>query len=539
MDDVVFLIDTAGRLTEFHWPAVTDYARPEPGRFLGRDYGDAFPAEANAAIGDAIAGLMVDPQPRRADLVLVPGDPPRHFQATFSAISDGSPWPQGFLCVARDVTEARRREARNQLLVAALEAAANGILITGRDAVIEWVNPAFSALTGYSREEAIGRRPALVKSGLHDDSFYQALWQTILGGQVWQGEVVNRRKNGQLYHEELTITPVRDDQGHIHHFIAIKQDISARKAEEEAARLARAEIERLSQRNELLLNSAGEGIFGTDLAGRATFINPAALTMLGFEREEVIGRNQHELFHHHHADGSSYPAEECPVFRTLHDGVHREVEDAFVRKSGEAFPVLLTVTPMVENGQRVGVEVVFQDIAARKAMEQELRRLATTDFLTGVANRRHFMERLELELERIRRFGRPAALLMVDLDHFKAVNDTHGHAVGDAVLRHFASLAQHRLRRIDLLGRLGGEEFAILLPGTERAGAREFAEAFRRQVEATPAQSDKGPIPFTVSIGIADIDPIDAQADALLARADDRLYAAKQKGRNRVEGDPA
>jgi diguanylate cyclase (GGDEF)-like protein len=162
-------------------------------------------------------------------------------------------------------------------------------------------------------------------------------------------------------------------------------------------------------------------------------------------------------------------------------------------------------------------------------------RLATTDSLTGVANRRHFIEQLEMELAHVIRFGRPAAFLMVDIDHFKSVNDTYGHATGDAVLRHFTELAKQRLRRVDLLGRLGGEEFGILLPGTDSTGAVLFAERFRRYVADTPAQSGDGPIPFTISIGIAMFNSRDVAADSIMARADMALYRAKAHGRNRVE----
>lgn len=305
-------------------------------------------------------------------------------------------------------------------------------------------------------------------------------------------------------------------------------DISKRKK-------AESEIARLSQWNELLLNSAGEGIYGVDLEGRCTFINPAALGILGFAKEEVVGRNQHVVFHYHYRDGSSYPQEECPIYQTLRDGIRREVEDAFIRKNGEIFPVQMTVTPMHDDGQLVGAEVIFQDIAKRKEMEQELMRLATTDALTGVANRRHFIEQVETQLAHFRRFGQPATFLMVDIDHFKNVNDSFGHATGDAVLKHFAELSKLRLRRVDTLGRLGGEEFGILLPGTDSAGALHFAERFRQFVADTPAQSGKGTIAFTISIGIAELDSNDVIPDSLLARADEALYRAKESGRNRVE----
>ncbi|MRR08727.1 PAS domain S-box protein [bacterium] len=536
MNDVVFVVDTAGRFSEFHWPAAADYETPESSDYVGRDYAEVFPAAASLAIGDAIAHLMSDGRPCTKEIILNVDGQSRDFSATLSALSDGSEWPKGFLCVARDITDQRETRKRLRLQGSALEAAANGIVITDADAVIEWANPAFCALTGWSIDECIGHKPKeLVKSGLQSQAFYDAMWKVILAGETWHGEVVNRKKNGELYHEELTITPVRNDEGKVSHFIAIKQDITRRKAEEAAARAAQRDIQRLLARNELLLNSAGDGIYGTDIHGICTFINPAALKMLGYAMEEVLGRDQHQLFHHRQADGSPYPHADCPIHKTLLDGVPRDVEDVFVRKDDQLFPVHIMVTPMVEDGQRVGVEVVFRDIAKRKAMEAELLRLATTDPLTNVANRRRFMEQLEMELARVRRFGKPATFLMLDIDHFKDVNDGYGHAVGDAVLKHFSALAQERLRRIDLFGRLGGEEFGVLLPGTEMAGAHEFAERLRHQVAETPCMTDKGPVKYTVSIGIADFDPKDPDPDQILARADVALYRAKEGGRNRVE----
>jgi diguanylate cyclase (GGDEF)-like protein len=124
---------------------------------------------------------------------------------------------------------------------------------------------------------------------------------------------------------------------------------------------------------------------------------------------------------------------------------------------------------------------------------------------------------------------------MLDLDYFKRVNDTFGHTVGDAVLRHVAGLARSRLRGIDLFGRLGGEEFAVLLPGTALTGALEFAERLRQHVAENPTPCDNGPIAITVSIGVTELDPQDSGPSNVLARADRALYGAKEAGRNRVE----
>ncbi|MCK9284870.1 MAG: diguanylate cyclase [Rhodocyclaceae bacterium] len=207
--------------------------------------------------------------------------------------------------------------------------------------------------------------------------------------------------------------------------------------------------------------------------------------------------------------------------RLLHEGHSRWVH-------------LESLPRRADNGDLVWTGVLY-DISERKAVEAELQRLATTDSLTGLANRHHFLAQTSLEMARVKRFGDPAALLMLDLDHFKLVNDTYGHATGDTVLKAFAATLRGSLRQIDLAGRLGGEEFGVLLPGTSTESARQFAERLRENVAAMDVQGWGKTIPVKVSIGVARIAADDATPDNVLARADSALYRAKSLGRNRVE----
>ena len=167
--------------------------------------------------------------------------------------------------------------------------------------------------------------------------------------------------------------------------------------------------------------------------------------------------------------------------------------------------------------------------------ETALRELATTDGLTGVANRRQFLARAEEELARVQRFDQPAALLMLDLDHFKRINDTHGHAAGDAVLIAFTATVNDALRKVDCVGRIGGEEFAVLLTGCEIGDAHLFAERLRQLVADLKVSCDQQDIGVTVSIGIASMQRADVSPASVLERADAALYRAKVAGRNRVE----
>lgn len=304
----------------------------------------------------------------------------------------------GVLAIGHDVTQREALAESQRLLTAAMEQSGSSIMVTDLDARITFVNGAFTRSTGYSAAEVLGENPRFLQSGLTPPDVYRALWAALTSGQAWRGELSNRKKGGELYWEHASISPVVDAKGRTSHYLAVKDDITQ-----------------------------------------------------------------------------------------------------------------------------------------RKAMERELARLATTDPLTGVANRRRFLELLGMELDRVKRFGDPATVLMLDLDRFKRINDTHGHAGGDAVLLHLAGLSRLRLRRIDLFARLGGEEFGILLPRTDRAGALLFAESFRRQVADSPAPAAHGSIAVTVSIGVAELDPGDPDPAAVLARADAALYRAKEAGRNRVE----
>ena len=176
------------------------------------------------------------------------------------------------------------------------------------------------------------------------------------------------------------------------------------------------------------------------------------------------------------------------------------------------------------------------DITDRKRAELELRELAATDALTNLPNRRHFMSRIAAELTRLQRHGgQGSAVLMCDLDHFKRINDTWGHAIGDGVLQHFASMLRAQLREIDLVGRIGGEEFAVVLPDTSIESAHLFARDVQHRIADTPYLSDGLQVPLTVSIGISALHAKDDHAELALSRSDRALYYAKQRGRNRIE----
>lgn len=213
----------------------------------------------------------------------------------------------------------------------------------------------------------------------------------------------------------------------------------------------------------------------------------------------------------------------------------------------------VAVTHLEEGGAPGRTALRLRDVTQRRRMEQQLReahqelesandelkRLANTDALTGLANRRCFMEALHQEVERAARYVRPLSLVLLDLDHFKKVNDTHGHAAGDEVLRVAAGVLQAACRDVDLAARLGGEELALILPETRSEGAAAVAERIRQEMESRGHRSPDG-VPFhvTASFGVASTKGGDRSAEALLQVADEALYAAKGGGRNRVATAP-
>lgn len=171
------------------------------------------------------------------------------------------------------------------------------------------------------------------------------------------------------------------------------------------------------------------------------------------------------------------------------------------------------------------------EVERREKLENELRQLATTDSLTGACNRRHFLELAAKEVNRSRRYGRPLAVMLIDIDNFKRINDTLGHAAGDQVLTRLARILRRTLRKTDAFGRLGGDEFAVLAPELDEDGARQMAERLREGMEVTLPGAD---FPVTISIGVAAWSEPDDTIEPAMYRADQALYRSKQDGRNRV-----
>ncbi len=291
----------------------------------------------------------------------------------------------------------------------------------------------------------------------------------------------------------------------------------------------------LLARYESILAAAGEGIIGVDRQGKATFVNPAAARLLRRPADALLGRDAGSFFRPSEpADG-----EHDDLIETAIDTGDLQQSDEVVveHDDGQAVPMEHTAAPLVEEGETVGAVVSFRDITARRELEERTRRSleeaeqrAAIDPLTGLANHRTFHERLSAEVERARRHGRDLSLVVMDLDHFKLVNDTHGHQEGDRLLAEVARVMTGEVRAGELLARVGGEEFAMILPEADEMDAYQAAERIRVAVSAAHFQ------PFgriTLSGGVCGLDQAQ-DADRLYRLADGALYWAKNHGRDAV-----
>jgi len=299
---------------------------------------------------------------------------------------------------------------------------------------------------------------------------------------------------------------------------------------------SRAMAEAARQRSELLLSSAGEGICGVDPEGKVTFINPTARQLLGWSERESIGQDLHSTTHHHRPDGSPYERCDCPIHKTLQDGQARqEKEDVYWRKDGSSFSVEYTVTALWQDGCISGAVNVFRDITQRKELEERITYLALYDDLTGLPNRAYLYDALERMGASARRHQEAVGILYVDLDGFKPINDTLGHAAGDGVLREVAARLRGCVRTEDVISRLGGDEFLILTqvpPDDAALACRTLAQRILDALHpAIPLP--QGLARVTCSIGVA-IYPLCSEAiESCIQKADMAMYAAKNLGKNR------
>lgn len=294
-------------------------------------------------------------------------------------------------------------------------------------------------------------------------------------------------------------------------------------------------IEEERTRLEGILSSVGDGVYGVNTEGQITFINPAALFMLGFEPGvQLIGEHPNSLFHKYVSENSmAKTADLVHIDKTIRTGkqVHG-IESIFTRVDGTPIQVELTIFPLRIDGVHEGAVIAFRDVSVRKLLEEELKWQANHDPLTKLLNRKYIEDMLLEEVRRLKRSNEQSALLYVDLDRFKYINDTIGHAAGDQLLVETAALLQSRLRKSDLLGRLGGDEFAILLRNVAADNVYDIADQFRILLDRYPFQREDRVYKINASVGVAMITAETQSSGEALANADIACHIAKGQGRN-------
>ncbi len=411
---------------------------------------------------------------------------------------------------------------RSGLLRSALEQSFNSVLITDAQPGpmgprIVYANPALCEMTGYSATELLGQTPRILQGALTSPEVLQTLRECLQAERFFRGSTINYRKDGRPYTVEWNISPVKDEAGVTTHYVSVQQDISA-------VTEARATSQLLAQ----ALDATQDAVMIANAQGEIEFVNHGFELITGYSRVEALGQNPAMLKSGEHTEafyGRLWAAiQSGQTFRAVFINRH---------KQGHLIHCEETVSPIRDAGGAVThVVSVIRDQTARAHTEQTLREQATRDPLTDLLNRRAGEWQLERAFLAAREGQKPFCLIMADVDHFKAINDTWGHPAGDQVLQRVAAVLRTGVRATDSVVRWGGEEFLLVLPYCEQAAALLQAERLRERV-ADAEQGEMGRV--TVSMGVAELQRGETLAN-LMERVDQALYQAKHAGRNQVSG---
>lgn len=735
LQEAILVIDDDQRVVEMNRAALYLF-QVDPGRAIGRtvdlvtarlpEFADRLRALVDSPLIEFTPMLIQEPH----------GD---WYEVRLAMLDDRLGKTGKHLVTLYNITSAKQTEDSLGRLAAVIEQASESVLLTDLNGRIVYVNPAFERVTGYTASEALGHTPALLKSGHQDEAFYRNLWGEVLGGNIWQGVFVNRRKDGSLYHEQGSVFPIKDPDGQIINLAAVKRDITAEVEAEQTLRerersmrllneithaastaaelpemlqtladqmgnliqadacyitlwdevnrraIAAAASGELSSTYRALQIQPGEPSL-TEIVLQANhwmvvedtihspYISPRvaaklpAQSLLGLPLiadqkklgAALISFNEHHTFTSqeialceqaasqlslaiaktHALEEAQRQAREADLLRQAGEAVastlnQEEVIQRILEQVRRVIPydsasvsllrpdgvleivggvgfaelprvlglrfVLDETTPctqVVHTGQPVilddaptryetfrhpphnhihgwlGTPLIVKDqvigliaidsvqagaFSARHAqlaasiagpmavalentrLFEATQRLAITDSLTGLYNRRHFFELARRSFEYALRYQRPLGAIMLDIDHFKHINDTYGHKTGDQVLQAVSELCQASIRKVDLIGRYGGEEFVIVMPETDLERAEQAAERLRQIVAAEAIQTQVGPVRVAISLGVHAETPapnnetnLESEIEKLIDRADQALLISKHSGRNRV-----
>ena len=407
------------------------------------------------------------------------------------------------------------------------------VAVCDRLGYINYVNDQFCKISQYDSSELIGQKHSLINSGHHPRDFFADMWRTITKGQRWHGEICNLTKNGQLYWVDTTIAPVIDDSDEIQGYISIRFDITARKKAESALLV---EAERRGQAEMLLrdvVETIPDGIATYDASDRLLLCNRAFKDFYQVASPAITeGASVESIIDYALEQGQFGEATEAPEWyrswRHARQHGHRRPNKSMMQQLGDG-RWLKVQERRSQTGHLVSICTDVTDI---KNAESLIKLQAERDPLTGLANRAVFQERLTRALDRDRRSAGMGALILIDLDKFKDINDTLGHDAGDDLLVEIGGRLKKGARRSDLVARLGGDEFAIVLPALpSRKELIDTISRIRTNL-GKPVKLGRKIVTVGSSIGIAIFPRDGLTPKALLKNADIALYEAKARGRN-------
>ena len=461
-------------------------------------------------------------------------DDGRHFaQATFSPDIDESGGVRGVFIMLADVSvrrelEARLRESERRFALA-FRHAAIGMALVRPDGRWLQVNEAICDILGYTEDELL---TSVFQDITHPDDLAAdlALTERVLNGDRQSFHMEKRyiHAEGHIVHALISVSLVRDERGEPLYFISQIQDISERKAFEDA-------LFRERELAEVTLKSIGDAVITTDTHLVVTSLNPIAEAMTGWSSHEAVGRPMDDIFR------LRDPLTRQPIPNPLHAAVTRNTivglttDAILLHRNGFDSPIEDSAAPIHDYaGNVVGGVVVFHDVSETRALALKMAHLAHHDTLTGLPNRTLLQSRMDFAVTVAARRGQRAAVLFVDIDHFKQINDTMGHAAGDSLLQEVARRIRSAVRPDDTVSRLGGDEFVVLLPHVESASDASIVAENVLQAcgEAIGMGAGAPALAISFSIGIS-LFPDDARdAESLLRNADTAMYEAKMQGRN-------
>lgn len=406
----------------------------------------------------------------------------------------------------------------------AIERSFDAVLVTTADLDdpgprIVYVNDAFCEMTGYAQDELVCKPLSTLKGPRSTFEVIERLLQCMEAGDSFMGNAINYRKDGTSYHIEWNMSPIRDASGAISHFVIVHR-----------ALLEKVQVDHQYYLKACALDANIDQVVMTNSSGEIIYVNRAFENQTGYRREDVFGLTPRILKSGHHDDGF-YQG----LWETISSGKPFRATFCNKARDDSLYYLEQAITPVQSaSGEITHYLATGKDVTERLRMERVLLRMATMDLLTGLANRRYGEDLLEQALREAVEGGEGLSVIIVDLDHFKSINDGFGHEVGDQVLARVGQLLVDLVRNADSAIRWGGEEFVILAPRTRLPDAVALADRVRVGL-GQHTHAVVGHI--TASLGVAEHEPGDTRK-SLVKRADEALYAAKAAGRNCVRSFP-